>query len=69
MSSQGVMALGIGILVGVVIANLSHSHTEPITAVYSDYLYMHMYEDGSYRGELLNGQKVSGCVRGGLCED
>ena len=37
--------------------------------VYKDYMHVQMYEDGSYKGEDINGNPVSGCIRGALCND
>lgn len=34
-----------------------------------DYTYLHVYEDGSYRGETVDGQPTVGCLDGGLCKD
>jgi hypothetical protein len=28
-----------------------------------------LYEDGSYRGELLTGETVTGCLADGICQD
>lgn len=42
---------------------------DPLAVVYERYNNVVVYEDGSWQGQDLNGNKVSGCVTNGLCND
>ena len=37
--------------------------------VYKSYNHIQIYEDGSYVGQTTGGLEVSGCIKGGLCDD
>ena len=36
--------------------------------LHRDYNHLTMYEDGSYTGQSITGERISGCVRGALCD-
>jgi len=35
--------------------------------IYSRYNTYQMFEDGSYKAELLTGEKITGCIKNALC--
>lgn len=42
---------------------------DPIQRAYEKYNHIQLYEDGSFTGEDLEGNQVSGCIKNGLCND
>lgn len=42
---------------------------DPIERTFEQYNHMKIWEDGSFEGEDRNGEKVQGCITGGLCKD
>lgn len=42
---------------------------DPLTVIYTRYNNVVVYEDGSWQGQDLNGNKVSGCITNGLYND
>lgn len=52
-------------IIGFTFGNLS----DPLERTYAQYNHIRMFEDGSYIGETLDGEKVVGCVKHGLCQD
>lgn len=56
----GVWAYGLGIL---------QAERDVLPEVYGQYNYLHMYEDGSYVGETVKGERFSGCIPLAICND
>lgn len=60
------LIFGLGLLCGLFIAHLTGNSA---ISVYQDYNHARFYEDGSYVAQTHDGRIISGCVKGGLCED
>ena len=43
--------------------------TNTLEELHQGYNHIRVYEDGSYIGQTTGGLPVSGCIKGGLCED
>lgn len=39
----------------------------PMEQMWEKYSHVRIYEDGSYEGETKDGERVTGCLSGGLC--
>lgn len=37
--------------------------------VHREYNHIRIYEDGSYEGQDIQGQRVTGCIEGALCDE
>lgn len=42
---------------------------DPLNRAYEYYNHIQLYEDGSFSGADREGNRVTGCVTGGLCKD
>lgn len=56
----GVWSYGMGIV---------QAESNVLPEVYAQYNYLHMYEDGSYVGETIEGKGFSGCIPLAQCND
>lgn len=45
------------------------AQSETLPSVYREYNHIQIYEDGSYTGQTAGGLEVTGCIKGGLCND
>lgn len=70
--------LGVALLIGIAVtvywvgffmARGMEWKRPPLDQLWEHYNHIRIYEDGSYSGETKDGQRVSGCLTGGLCND
>lgn len=64
-----VVAVILGLLVVVLAYVCMHTSRSAMDTLYEEFNYIHLFEDGSYTGETLDNERVSGCTPSGKCND